>query len=43
MAEQNILIQNGTLFREGKAVQEDILIKDGLIAAIGSSLSSDDA
>ena len=42
MAEQNILIQNGTLFREGKAVQEDILIKDGLIAAIGSSLSSDD-
>ena len=43
MAEQNILIQNGTLFREGKAVQEDILVKDGLIAAIGSSLSSDDA
>ncbi len=36
----NLLIRNGKAFLDGKFIQKDILIEDGVITAIGTNLSS---
>src|SRR5512135_708672 len=38
----SLLVKNGTAFVDGRFAKKDILIEDGLIAAVGSGLKGDE-